>query len=299
MKTPPITDPTALQIFSTLYPYIQTAASYANFIQRSIIPLPSKDLDNIFSQALSAADLSVQTFIEVALLSYFPELAFFGEEHEKSHNTSYFKSITWNENPRPGNKSDSFLILLDPIDGTRFFLDKHDNFQIILSVLSPTGYEGALFISPARNEFYYALKGQGLFYGKDLSLPLTSALPYVPPSYEKRILLSSRIHLNQAENLSEYDVFTTIQSYTAHTPSPMGNDIFRGNICGLVYGRSSYIDGGAIVFAAQEAGFCTTTFDGNPLPAPGKTQSLKMPPAVIGRSKAILDTIIASCPEEN
>jgi myo-inositol-1(or 4)-monophosphatase len=299
MKTSRIEDPSALEIFSTLYPYLQTAAGYANFMQKTIVPLPNKDLDNIFSQALSAADLSVQTFVEVALLSYFPDLAFFGEEHEKSHNTSYFKSSTWHEHPRQENRSDSFLILLDPIDGTRFFLDKHDNFQIILSVLSPEGYEGALFLSPARNEFYYALKGKGLFFGKDLSLPFSSALPYVPPPYEQRILLSSRIHLTRPESLAAYEVFSTIQSYSPHSPSPMGNDIFRGNICGLAYGSSSYIDGGANVFAAQEAGFYTTSLDGKSLPPPGKTQSLQMPPALIGRSKEIVDSLLAAGPAEN
>lgn len=299
MKKSLIEDPSALEIFSTLYPYLQTAASYANFMQRSIVPLPDKELDNIFSQALSAADLSVQTFVEVALLSYFPHLAFFGEEHEKSHNTPYFKSITWHEDPRPDIKSDSFLILLDPIDGTRFFLDKHDNFQIILSVLSPDGYEGALFLSPARNEFYYALKGKGLFLSNDLSQPFSSARPYVPPPFERRILLSSRIHLTQPDPLADYDVFSTIQSYSPHAPSPMGNDIFRGKICGLAYGSSSYIDGGANVFAAQEAGFFTTSLDGTPLPPPGKTQSLKMPPALIGRSKEIVEIMLAAGPAEN
>ena len=299
MKKAPFEDPSALEILSTLYPYLQTAASYANLMQKSIVPLPNKELDNIFSQALSAADLSVQTFVEVAMLSYFPHLAFFGEEHEKSHNTAYFKSTTWNENPRPNNRSDSFLILLDPIDGTRFFLDQHDNFQIILSVLSPDGYEGALFLSPARNEFYYALKGQGLFISKNLSLPFSSALHYVPPPYEQRILLSSKIHLNQPKQLTDYDVFSTIQSYSPHSPSPMGNDIFRGKICGMAYGSASYIDGGANVFAAQEAGFYTISLDGRPLPPPGKTQSLKMPPALIGRSKEIVELMLAAGPIEN
>ena len=299
MKKLSIEDPSAFDIFSTLYPYLQTAASYANFMQKSIVPLPDKDLDNFFSQALSAADLSVQTFVEVALLSHFPHLAFFGEEHEKSHNTPYFKSITWHESPRQNIRSDSFLILLDPIDGTRFFLDKHDNFQIILSVLSPEGYEGALFLSPARNEFYYALKGKGLFIGHDLSLPFSSARPFTPPAYERRILLSSRIRLTQPETLADYDVFSTIQSYSPHTPSPMGNDIFRGKICGLAYGGSSYIDQGANVFAAQEAGFYTISLDGTPLPPPGKTQSLKMLPALIGRSKEIVDIMLAAGPIEN
>jgi hypothetical protein len=166
-------------------------------------------------------------------------------------------------------------------------------------VLSPDGYEGALFLSPARNEFYYALKGKGMFIGPDLSQPFSSALPYTPPPYEQRILLSSKIRLTQLEPLAGYDVFSTIQRYSPHTPSPMGNDIFRGKICGLAYGSSSPIDQGANVFAAQEAGFYTTSLDGTPLPPPGKAQSLKMRPALIGRSKEIVESMLAAGPIEN
>ncbi|MEC4804819.1 MAG: hypothetical protein SAJ12_10390 [Jaaginema sp. PMC 1079.18] len=59
---------TPRQILSTLFPYLKTAALYARQIQSAIASQPSKtEADNFFGAALTDADLSVQTAIEVAL----------------------------------------------------------------------------------------------------------------------------------------------------------------------------------------------------------------------------------------
>jgi myo-inositol-1(or 4)-monophosphatase len=89
-----LTSPTPRQILTTLLPYLKTAGIYAQQIQSRIAAQPEKEspAGNIFSAALSDADLSIQTMIEVVLLGTFPEIRFFGEEYAQSYNTKYFRA---------------------------------------------------------------------------------------------------------------------------------------------------------------------------------------------------------------
>ena len=145
-----VPDPSPLKILQTLLPHLRVAAGYAQQIQNKIISLPAKDAgDNFLSAALTDADLSIQTMIEVALLGTFPDLAFYGEEYEQSRNTKYFTSTEL------GTKND-YLITLDPIDGTQYYLDGFDNYQVILSILNAEEYEAAI----ANNQFVEITKYQ-------------------------------------------------------------------------------------------------------------------------------------------
>ncbi|MDA0866104.1 MAG: inositol monophosphatase family protein, partial [Cyanobacteria bacterium] len=76
--------PTPRQILETLLPPLRLAAGYAHHIQGKIVSQPDKSDANTnpFSAALTDADLSIQTFVEVALLGAFPEIRFYGEEYE-------------------------------------------------------------------------------------------------------------------------------------------------------------------------------------------------------------------------
>ena len=101
---------TPRQILTTLLPYLKTAGAYAQQIQAQIQAQPDKadKGDNFFASALSDADLSIQTMMEVVLLGLFPQVRFFGEEYEQTYNTKYFRAIDLGE---PGD----YLITLDPI----------------------------------------------------------------------------------------------------------------------------------------------------------------------------------------
>ena len=123
------------------YLHLRVAAGYARHIQTRIKTLPAKDEgDNFFATALTDADLSIQTAIEVALLAHFPQIRFFGEEYEQSRNTKYFRSTEF-------DSQGDYLITLDPIDGTKFYLDGFDNYQIILSILNADEFEAVIAIS--------------------------------------------------------------------------------------------------------------------------------------------------------
>ncbi|MEB3229971.1 MAG: inositol monophosphatase family protein, partial [Leptolyngbyaceae bacterium] len=64
------------QILTSLLPFLEKAAAYAHTIQANIAAQPDKDLQpgNFFAAALTDADLSIQTLIEVALLGLFPTI---------------------------------------------------------------------------------------------------------------------------------------------------------------------------------------------------------------------------------
>ncbi|HEY9858651.1 MAG TPA: inositol monophosphatase family protein [Candidatus Obscuribacterales bacterium] len=140
--------PSPRLFLETLFPYLKVAAAYACQIQAKIVAHPAKDAsDDFFAAALSDADLSIQTLVEVALLGTFPNIRFYGEEYEQSYNTQYFRSIEL-------GPQDDYLVTLDPIDGTQFYLDGHSNYQIILSILNRDEFEAAIALSPAQNTYY-------------------------------------------------------------------------------------------------------------------------------------------------
>ena len=252
---------TAAQIFETLLPYLKTAGEYAVQIQSRINEQPDKaDMPNFFAAALSDADLSVQTFVEVALLAHFPDIRFFGEEHEKSYNTKYFSSIDLGD-------GDDCLVTLDPIDGTRFYLDNHPNFQVILTVLTRKGYEGVIALSPAKQEYFYALKGKGCFRGTWTdglfdcqSLKLSHNLQ--PP----RLLLGFAMQ-SWADKMGDtFELIRVAEDYSATDLIPNVNGTLTGDLSGAVLAKGNWIDGGAIAFLLQEAGGKVSDLNGRPLP---------------------------------
>jgi fructose-1,6-bisphosphatase/inositol monophosphatase family enzyme len=207
--------------------------------------------------ALSDADLSIQNFIEVALLGTFPEIRFYGEEYEQSSNTKYFRSIEL------GSDND-YLVTLDPIDGTRFYLDGHSNYQIIVSVLNPDRYEGVLAISPALNEYYYALQGKGAFYGT-LETPFNACQPLQLHSPKPVIFLGTKMGHFKTHIPTNYEVIAIAESYSSQTQIPTVNGILKGDICGVVLKSGQFIDGAAIAFIAEAAGCLVSNLAGDPL----------------------------------
>ncbi|HEY9737584.1 MAG TPA: inositol monophosphatase family protein [Trichocoleus sp.] len=274
--------PAPRQILADLLPQLRLAGAYACEIQSRIVSQPSKDADNFFGAALSDADLSVQTFVEVALLGLYPQVRFFGEEHEKSYNTKYFRSI---ELGPPGD----YLVTLDPIDGTRFYLDGHSNFQIILTVLGWDGFEAAIALTPAQNRYYYALRGEGAFVGE-----LTDSLEACTPlqldtlSVPRNAVFLGFDMAPMADLLCDrYEVISISRDYSPTAPIPSVNGVLSGELVGVVLAKGNFIDGAALAFIAQEMGFIVSGLDGAPLPPPHTCPDYRLPGLVIAASEAI------------
>ena len=277
--------PTPRQIIETMLPPLRLAAGYAQQIQSRISAQPFKAGPNIFSEALTDADLSVQTFVEVALLGSFPNIRFYGEEYEQTYNTKYFRAIDL------GPDGD-YLVTLDPIDGTRFYMDGFPNYQIILTVLNADGFEAVLAISPAEDCYYYAFKDKGAFICP-LDQDLDSGNP-IRTSSEGKIFLGTRIAPLKSKLSDRYQVINVSEDYSKETPIPNVNGILKGDLAGVILAAGKFIDGGALAFLAREAGCLVTDHEGQPLPRLDQCQDYAWPGLAIATSQSIQQDLLAA-----
>ncbi|PZV05627.1 MAG: inositol-1-monophosphatase [Leptolyngbya sp.] len=282
----PLTTPR--EILAALLPYLKTAGAYAQQIQAQIAAQPDKDGkgDNFFSSALSDADLSIQTMMEVVLLGLFPSVRFYGEEHEQTYNTKYFRAIDL------GPQGD-YLITLDPIDGTQFYLDGHSNYQIILGILNADEYEGAIAITPSQDLYYYTLRGEGTFMGS-LTQSLDECVQIRVQSPTPAICLGWQMGDLVPYLSDRYQVYHTKADYSKETQIPNFNGLLSGDLCGAVLARGQFIDGAALAFMAQEIGYIVTTFTGDPPPPLHTCSNYLRPGMVIGSSKAVHNDLLAA-----
>lgn len=244
-----------IDIFRALLPTLRLASYYACNIQKKIQAQPEKTQygDNFYATALTDADLTIQTALEMALLGQFPQIHFFGEEYEKSYNTKYFQSI---------NLGEELLITLDPIDGTRFYLDGKDSFSIIVSVIKNNCYQGALVIQPQRDCYYYCIQGKGVFFA-NLYEDLDDAQPlHLAPLSSKRIYLSFALSDLKGILEDEFETWCSAIDYSNKAKPAEYLDLFFGNLAGIVLGHGNLIDSGIFAFMAEEMGAIVTTYSG-------------------------------------
>jgi fructose-1,6-bisphosphatase/inositol monophosphatase family enzyme len=269
-----------IDIFRVLLPNLRLAANYACNIQEKVQAQPEKSQygENFYATALTDADLTIQTTVEMTLLAYFPEIHFFGEEHEKSYNTKYFQSI---------NLGEDLLITLDPIDGTRFYLDGFDGFSIIISVIKNNCYEGALIIQPKRETYYYAARNHGFFVGN-----LYEDLDYAQP-LKLPLLNSQRIYLSFALSKfksildDQFETWCSGSDYNLDQKPAEYVDLFQGNLAGIILGHGNLIDSAVFAFMAEELGAIVTTYAGENWQPFSKVKDMKIPGLVIGYNAEI------------
>lgn len=279
--------PSPQEILQTLLPHLRVAAGYARQIQTKITSLPAKEAgDNILSAALTDADLSIQTMIEVAILGTYPELAFYGEEYEQSRNTKYFAETNLSTN--------NYLITLDPIDGTKYYLDGFDNYQIILSILNIDSYEAVIAISPAQDRYYFTTKNQGVYQGaieQDLnqctSLKLTNPDPAI-------LLGWGMAHLKPALQ-DKYQVIDIENCYSSTVQYPNYNGIFSGDLIGWITKRGKFIDSAALAFMAQQQGCIVTSLDGSTLPPLHACQDYSYDGTIVASTPQLHQDLLAAC----
>jgi len=268
------------QILAALLPPLRIAAAYARQIQPMIAARPAKDQsENFFATALSDADLSIQTLVEVALLGTFPNLRFYGEEYELSPNTKYFRATDL-------GSQDDYLVTLDPIDGTQFYLDGYANYQIIFSILNQDEFEAVLAISPAQNRYDYALRGQGAFRGS-LDDELEACSPLRVASTTSTILLGWGMAALAGPLRSRYRVINIATDYSPSTQIPNLNGILSGEVTGAAIQSGKFIDGAALAFLAQEAGCLVTTLDGSAPPPLHQCADYQRPGLLIAASPLV------------
>lgn len=278
--------PTPRQILEILLPQLRLAAAYAHRIQPYIAAHPAKDAENFFGAALSDADLSIQTLVEVSLLATFPDSRFYGEEYEQSYNTKYFRAMTL-------GPTDDYLITLDPIDGTQFYLDGHTNYQIILAILNQDEFEAAIALTPAQNSYTYALRGQGCWQGPlDAHLDQCDRLQITDPN--PAILLGWGMEHLAPHLQPRYTVIDVATSYSTDTQIPNVNGLLNGDLAGAILRVGKFIDGAALAFLAQEAGCIVTTHEGTPPPPLHTCKNYERPGLAIAASPQVHQDLLTA-----
>ncbi|MBC1220841.1 inositol monophosphatase family protein [Nostoc sp. UCD121] len=274
------TTPTTRLILETLLPHLKVAAAYAHFLQPKIAALPAKgEGNNFFSAALTDADVAIQNLVEVVLLGTFPNIRFYGEEYASSNNTKYFRATEL------GSEGD-YLVTLDPIDGTKFYMDGHSNYQIILSILNSDDFEAVIAISPAQNIYFYALRGEGAFKGT-LEMSLEACAPLNITSAKPAILLGWAMNSIGHLLKDRYQVIDIATDYSSDIQIPNLNGILTGDLSGAVIKSGKFIDVAALAFIVKEAGWIVTTLDGSTLPPLHTCQNYSLPGLIIATSKSV------------
>jgi myo-inositol-1(or 4)-monophosphatase len=262
------------ELINFLLPKLVVAGDYARKVQPAVKSADSKG-GNTFQEALTDADLSIQTFVEVSLLAAYPEIAFYGEEEASSYNTKYFP------------KNTEYEITLDPVNGTRLFADQYDTFDIIVTLTKQDKIQAAINYVPAKSIFYFATLDGGAF--ALTKTEVSAGVPWkrftLPQGNQNVMVFEDQTLLSMLRD--KVDAFDLIERY-AYAPSSITlSSIFRGELGGWARRDAPLIDLGALAFIAAQAGGMATDFSGNDLPPYRKNSGRRIPEQIVSANKEL------------
>jgi len=235
-------------------PVLVTAGDYAGNIQSRISGPEQKPGENAWARALTDADLTVQTFIEVATLSRYPDVGFYGEESAHSANRKYFDAGA------------DTAVNLDPINGTFLYKNQRSGWDIILSISHQGQLMAAISYMPARGLFYLAVRGVGAMTGtreclrfSDMQRLTTRTGSRVCMTYQAPDVITSAS--------PNFECFDIVRDYSAERDLDNLNDLFTGRLAAFACRKGDLLDWGAIAFIVCQAGGVASCLDGSPLSA--------------------------------
>lgn len=152
---------------------------------------------------------------------------------------------------------------IDPIDGTKGFIKKTDNFGTIVALLDPSGTPRAgAMVAPALGEVQFACVGQGAWCN---ARPIR--VDGRTPADGTRIIVSSN-HLSKEYMQRALAAFDSPQLLDAESNVVKAARVFT-NDADLFFGvpgaRTGCWDLTAVAIMAAEGGFVLTDFSGEPL----------------------------------
>ena len=100
---------------------------------------------------VTLADKTADKMIKEILQKEFPSYAFLTEESEDDLS----------------RRSNDYLFVVDPVDGTKDFVAKDDMFTTNVALVYKEEVVAGVVYVPARDEYYFALKGHGAYYCKE------------------------------------------------------------------------------------------------------------------------------------
>jgi 3'(2'), 5'-bisphosphate nucleotidase len=114
-----------------------------------IYSLPIEVEQKADDSPLTLADRESNRIILEGLQKYYPDIPYISEET---------KQIAYDE-----RKNWEYFWLIDPLDGTKEFIKKNDEFTVNIALIHNGVPELGVVYLPAKDILYYAIKGQGSF----------------------------------------------------------------------------------------------------------------------------------------
>lgn len=229
-----------------------TAGDYALTIQPRVAGPRQKDGHNAWVNALTDADLSVQTFMEVATLARFPGVHFFGEEHEQSLNQKYF--------PPDADLS----VHLDPVNGTYLYKNQRPRWDIIVSIAERRRLAAAISYVPSSGRFYLAVRGRGALTGERGHPRLADMVPLHTRPGSRRCLTYQAPEVHERLR-GEFECFDIVEDDDPTRGLDNLNEFYSGRLAAFACHAGECLDWGAAAFIATQAGGKASRLDGSPL----------------------------------
>lgn len=130
---------------------------------------------------LTKADLAVDAYIGEKLAAEFPDIPVVTEERASSHDLDVSKGM---------------FFLVDPIDGTKEFINKRDEFTVNIALVSDGMPIAGVVAAPALNALYTGIVGEGAFL-TDMSSSSKSPIHVSKPDNDALMVVASRSHLSE------------------------------------------------------------------------------------------------------
>jgi len=231
-------------------PVLVTAGDYAREIQSAIDGPEQKNGANAWTQALTDADLMVQHFVEIATLSSWPDLGFFGEESSQSANTKYFPVTA------------ETVVHLDPINGTYLYKNQRSGWDIVLSIRHANRLVAALSYMPVRGRFYVAIRGIGALTGNRQTLRVEDMDSLTTQTGSRRCLTYRAPDVQQRLS-GVFECFDIVEDDDPQRGIDNLNDLFTGKLDAFACRQGDMLDWGATAFIVAQAGGCASYLDGS------------------------------------
>jgi myo-inositol-1(or 4)-monophosphatase len=274
--------PTAREVVEYLLPFVMSAGAYSAAIQNRVGVHSAKDGATAFHHALSDADLTIQAFMEVALLARYPELSFFSEERQQSLNGKYFTE---------GNELE---VLLDPIDGTKAYIDNRSAYQIIVTIHDREAICGAVCYLPQRGQCFVALRGEGASVLTDEDIRNRRAGTGISVKHATGPV----IVFNQPAIVTAlqpyFEVRDLVTEYASRSWHFETTDLLTGRASAVISAPCQAIDGGALAFIAHEAGAMVSDPDGQQMGSFRGNPNRVLPCIIASASKEVHEGIVSA-----
>ena len=244
-------NPAIADMVESYLPVLVTAGDFAREIQPRISGPPAKAGQNPWVQAITDADQSVQTFIEIATLARFPAVSFFGEEQEESRIARYFPAAAETK------------VWLDPINGTFLYKNQRPGWDIILSITHRGRLMAAISYMPVRERFYLAVRDHGALTGDRHSRRLAAMAPLATVA-GSNTCLTYQAPEALARLRGRWDAIDIVNDYDPERGLDNLNDLFTGRLAAYASTSADLLDWGAMAFIVTQAGGIASGLDGRP-----------------------------------